>query len=137
VLLVTFVVTYGFTLSSNWNDFSIVLCGIYLTLIRDLLGICVVPFITAHAITTVQKGAGIEIETKAIFFTLVTIFILSILVYCALKVQITDLLHQLSETDQSILKKTEENLLRMSESYIKETLTYIALLLGISQSSKG
>ncbi len=136
IIMVTFSVSDGFAASSSWSEFSIALSGIYLSPTRDSLGTFVVPFVTAYAITTIQKGAGIERETKILFFVLVAIFIVSILVYCAINMRVDLLITNLSETNQSILSGSKEKLLAMAESYVKESLAYISLLLGISQSSK-
>jgi len=136
VLLITFVVSSGFTASSSWIEFAIALSGIYLTPTRDTLGTFVVPFITAYATTTIQKGIGIERETLTFFFVLVTIFLLSILVYCAVNMRVDLLLTQLSETKESVLSGSKEKLLAVASSYVKETLAYISLLLGISQAPK-
>ncbi len=136
IILVTFSVSNGFATSSIWSEFSIALSGIYLSPTRDSLGTFVVPFVTAYAITTIQKRARIERQTIILFFVLVTIFIASVLVYCAINMRIEKLIVNLDETNQSIIIKSKEKLLLMSESYVKETLAYISLLLGISQSSK-
>lgn len=136
IILVTFAVSDGFAASSSWSEFSIALSGIYLSPTRDSLGTFVVPFVTAYSITTIQKGAGIERETKILFFVLVAIFIVSILVDCAINMRVDLLITNLSETNESILSGSKEKLLAMAKSYVKESLAYISLLLGISQSSK-
>jgi hypothetical protein len=136
VLLITFLVSSGFTESSSLIEFSIALSGIYLTPTRDTLGTFVVPFVTAYATTTIQKGVGVERATLVFFFVLVAIFLLSILVYCAVNMRVDLLLTQLSETNQSVLSGSKEKLLAVAASYVKETLAYISLLLGISQAPK-
>ena len=134
ILLFTDFVSTGFIMPSSWIEFSIALCGIYLASARDTLGTVVVPLVTAYSATSLQREDTIGRDTKCIFFVLVAIFILSILVYCSVKTRLDILLAQLTETDQSILSTSKEKLITMTESYVKETLAYIALVLGISQS---
>jgi hypothetical protein len=136
-MLTSFFASDGFTISSSWIEFSIALSGIYLTPIRDALGACVVPFITAYAVTSIQQDTKIEIETRVLFLSIVGIFLLSILAYCAIKMRIDVFLGQLSATNQTELSGVKVKLLSMAESYVKEVLAYISLLLGISKSSKG
>jgi hypothetical protein len=114
VLLITFLVSSGFTESSSLIEFSIALSGIYLTPTRDTLGTFVVPFVTAYATTTIQKGVGVERATLVFFFVLVAIFLLSILVYCAVNMRVDLLLTQLSETNQSVLSGSKEKLLAVA-----------------------
>lgn len=136
IIGVTAVASSGFSEASSLVEFSVALSGVYLGPTRDTLGTFVVPFITASAATSIHKGAGIERETKVIFIVLVVLFVLSALVFCEVQMHADILVHQLNTENQESLKGVDEKLKNMSESYIKEILGYISLLLGISQTSK-
>ena len=136
VLLITFAATEGFAEASLWAEFTVALSKVYLSPVRDALGTFVVPFLTAYAVSSIQKGVEIKLQTLVMFFVLILIFVVSILVYCAVDMRGESLVQSLQEWDQGKLKSFSDDLKSMSGSYVKETLAYISLLIGISQSAK-
>lgn len=136
IITITYVMSSSFTTpgSGVFFGYSIALTKIYLGPMRETLGTFVVPFITAYAVSSIQKGMGFERDTKIIFFLMVAAFLLAIIVYCMMDTGVNQLLAESMINDQTELKETRIKLLQMPESYIKETLAYISLLLGISHS---
>jgi hypothetical protein len=136
VLLVTFIVTAGFSEASVWSEFAISLSGIYLSPLRDTLGTFAVPFITAYAVTTVQKDTSVAPDTLRLFYTLVLLLVVAITTYCVTDMRVSVLLSQLMEGDADKLEKFKERLLGISSAYVKELLVYISLLLGITGTKR-
>lgn len=102
--------------------------------IRDVLGSCMVPFIAANAIFGFAKTDQLSKDSKHLFVYLVCIFSLSVFVYCIVSINVNTFTSslQVSEEDAVTIKAT---LTSVSDSYLKETLTFIALILGISLRS--
>lgn len=138
LITISYLTTSGFVAPGTGELFglSIALTKMYLGPTRETLGTFVVPFITAYAVSKIQKGTGFERDTKIIFFSMVVIFLLSAAVYCVIHTDVDMLLANMGTADQVALKDAKLKLLQMPESYVKEVLAYISLLLGISHSKK-
>lgn len=136
VILVTFVASDGFSISSPAISFSMALAGLYASDVRETLGTFVVPFIMAYAVAGAQKDARIESRTLWLFFTLAALFVASIIVYCAITTSVNTMLAQSDEGTEAVIS-SRQNFLAMSEAYVKELLVYISLLIGISQARRG
>lgn len=135
VLLVTFIASDWYTTSSPTISFSMALAGLYASDVRETLGTFVVPFIMAYAVAGVQKDGRIEARTLWLFMTLALLFLMSIMVYCAVTTRIDVMLGQTDASAEDVLA-SRENFLAMSRAYVKELLVYISLLIGISQAGR-
>jgi len=133
IVLFAFLVSSGFTVSSRSIDFSIALAGLYASEIRETLGTFVIPFITAYAVAGVQKERRVEARTLWLFFSLTTLFLISVVVYSAVQTQIDVMLSQ-TALDADRMMESKDNFLNMSSAYVKELLVYISLLIGITQA---
>jgi hypothetical protein len=135
VLLATFVASNWYTQSSPTIEFSMALAGLYASDVRETLGTFVVPFIMAYAVAGVQKDGRIEARTLWLFVTLALLFLVSIIVYCAVTTRIDVMLGQTDASPEDVLA-SREHFLAMSRAYVKELLVYISLLIGISQAGR-
>lgn len=136
VLLAAFALSSGFSASSPWLEFSVSLSGIYFTTTRDALATFVVPFITAFSVGRVESGTSIHRRTLVLFFVLVALFLLSMLSYSLVTMHIETFVQQLNTASSDALKQIKQQLLDVCSAYVKETLAYISLLLGVAQSSR-
>ena len=135
VILTTFVISDGFTKSSSTIEFSMALAGLYASDVRETLGTFVVPFIMAYAVAGAQKNDRIEARTLWLFFSLAILFVVSIVVYCAVTTRIDLMLSQTSANKEFVIE-SKRQFLSMSASYVKELLVYISLLIGISRARR-
>lgn len=137
VLLISFLLSGGFQQGSFALDFSVALAGIYFTATRDALGTFVVPFVTAFSVGQISGEEGrYSKKTMALFFVLVLLFILSMLCYAIINMRWESFLAQLNEANTTILKNAKDQLLGVSSAYVKESLAYISLLLGVTQATR-
>ncbi|MDH5833396.1 hypothetical protein [Luteimonas kalidii] len=135
VLLATFIASDWYTRSSPTITFSMAIAGLYASDVRETLGTFVVPFIMAYAVAGVQKDGRIEARTIWLFATLTFLFLLSIVVYCAITTRVDVMLGQ-TDALPEVVSKSREHFLAMSRDYVKELLVYISLLIGISQAGR-
>lgn len=137
VLLGSFLLSDGFQQGSFALDFSVALAGIYFTATRDALGTFVVPFVTAFSAGQISGEEGkYSKKTMALFFVLVALFLLSMLCYAVINMRWESFLAQLNEANSAVLKNAKEQLLGVSAAYVKESLAYISLLLGVTQATR-
>lgn len=135
VILATFVLSDGFTKSSPVIEFNMALAGLYASDVRETLGTFVVPFIMAYAVAGVQRSGRVQARTLWLFLVLVVLFVISIIVYCAVTTRIDLMLSQTSVAPAFVMESKKQFLL-ISSSYVKELLVYISLLIGISQAGR-
>jgi hypothetical protein len=136
VLLAAFALSSGFATSSPWLEFTVSLSGIYFTSTRDALATFVVPFITAFSVGRIESGTTIHRQTIVLFLVLVGLFLLSMLSYSLVNMYIESFVQQLSTASSESLKQVRQQLLDVCAAYVKETLAYISLLLGVAQSTR-
>jgi len=136
VLLIAFAFSSGFALHSQWLEFSVALSGIYFTNTRDALGTFVVPFVTAFSVSRLQPDEGrYHPQTLRLFFVLVGLFLASMLCYSVVSMRVNEFVSQLNESSPGALAETKTRLLNVSAAYVKESLAYISLLLGVAQAA--
>jgi hypothetical protein len=136
VLLAAFAFSAGFTLHNLWLEFAVALSGIYFTGTRDALGTFVVPFLTAFSVSRMQPVEGrYHPQTLTFFFVLVALFIASMLCYSLMSMRADTFVSQLDQSSGVALKEIKTRLLDVSAAYVKESLAYISLLLGVAQAS--
>jgi hypothetical protein len=136
VLLLAFALSSGFTVASPWLDFSVSLSGIYFTETRDALGTFVVPFVTAFSVGRLPARESYHPQTLVMFFVLVLLFVLSMLAYSLVNMRAEAFVAQLDESAGEVLKQIKQRLLDVSTAYVKESLAYISLLLGVAQANR-
>lgn len=136
VLLLAFFMSDGFRLASDWLEFSVSLSGIYFTETRNSLATFVVPFVTAYSTGRLSAERGMNRGAVTLFMVLVCLFCLSILAYSLVSMHIDKFVANLSEDSSTLLRDAERKLLDVAAAYVKETLAYISLLLGVAQSTR-
>lgn len=161
ILLLAFAMSHGFSCPNVMIDFTLALSPIFQSQLRNALGTIVVPFVTALA--TSQRQLSLSCQDKPIesnkkfrkkntsqdknidknksttsryrlFIVLVILFFLTLISYGVTQMRSSTLIQQLSETDPEKLNSIKEFLKNMTESYMKELLAYISIVLGISKS---
>lgn len=135
VILIAFISSDWFKASSPTIVFSMSLAGLYASEIRETLGTFVVPFVTAYAVAGVQKGGRLEPRTIWLFFTLVLLFLISVVVYSAIDQKVVTMLSQTS-VGKDEAQEAKVHFISMSKSYVKELLVYISLVIGISNAGR-
>lgn len=136
VIAIVAFATEGFSRSTLGLDFTISIAGVFMSPTRDALGTFVVPFIMAYSVTTVRRGSGMEHEALQLFVLLVALFLLSLCTHCIVDMRLDQLIHQLKTDDQDRLHEIRQNLPALTQAYIKETLAYVSLILGISRTDR-
>ena len=134
VIAVVSIATDGFSRSTLGLDFTISIAGVFMSPTRDALGTFVVPFIMAYSVTAVRRRSGLERSALQLFVLLVALFLLSLCTHCIVDMRIDQLIHQLTTDDQQRLNEIRTNLPALTQAYIKETLAYVSLILGISRT---
>ncbi len=135
LILATFAASNGFTETSKFIDFGLALVALYSADTRETLGTFVVPFVTAYAVADAQGKGKVAAKTVWLFGTLTTLFLLSVVAYCAVHTRVDVMLGQTSVDGETLLKSRGE-FLSISSAYVKELLVYISLVIGISQARK-
>lgn len=107
--------------------------GSFFSLFRDTFGSIIVPLITAYSIPTRQPDQPIPRQTLRLFFALIGIFLLTVLLYATITYY-QDALAKFNELDAEgkLTKDIPKTFLDTINTYGKETLAYVALLLGLS-----
>lgn len=137
VLLGAFLISGGFQQGGFALDFSVALAGIYFASTREALGTFVVPFVTAFSAGQISgKEDKYSKKTLTLFFVLVALFLISMFSYAIISMRWESFLAQLDEANDAILRNAKSQLLGMSSAYVKESLAYISLLLGVTQATR-
>lgn len=141
ILIITIFIWSQFSnVSADAYELITQLSGIYLGTTRETIGTFLVPFVTAYAISDIQyENTELKKGTIIILYTMIIIFVFSIFAYSIIQIKLGTWMSNLDVTDINTLETMKNNLIDMSKSYLKETLAYISLLLGIShvKRSKG
>lgn len=135
LLLSAILESSGFSGPSFYTDMSVGVVGVYLEPVRTALASFVVPFVAAYSISEVQEGKKINTQTLTMFFILVAVFLLAVIVAALLRVNEDRFLQSVTVT-MSVDTKLEAlygEVLELITAYVKESLVYISLILGISQ----
>lgn len=137
VLTLAYFSSDHFKEDSLLGEIFVAMVDVYIANTRDILGGFMVPFLTANAFAESNdtRASSIEkSESTILFYTLVTIFLLSIFVYCVVKLKFLLLISNSNETDDLKIETIIQRTLEMAKSYIKETISFMALILGIKKS---
>jgi hypothetical protein len=107
--------------------------GSFFSLFRDTFGSIIVPMITAYSIPTRQPDQPISSQTLRLFFTLIGIFLLTVILYAVITYH-QDALARFNEVgdDGKLIKDIPKAFFTTITAYGKESLAYVALLLGLS-----
>lgn len=139
VLTIAFFESQHFKQPSLISESFVAMVDVYLANTRDTLGSFMLPFLTANTFAELRKENSSQVDNEKFhnfFYVLVGIFMLSIFVYCLVTLNIESLISNLNETNESKVNQIKLETEVMTKSYIKETIGFIALMLGIEKSSE-
>ena len=122
-----------FTLRNNTVYVADAISGSYFSLFRDTFGSIVVPLMTAYTLPTRAPDKPVPRETFELFFSLVAVFIIATILYGVVVYHESALTRfNIEDADGKIIKDLPKIFYASITSYAKESLAYIALILGIS-----
>lgn len=124
-------ITDGFTVQDESLSFARIMASDFYDSLRQTIGVIFVPFLTAYAVQAVSSQAKVPISTAALFFVLLTFFVITIVMYGLIDIkQIT-----LDRNTVRVNGKAESLSAFFKTAttvYAKELLAYIAIVLGIT-----
>lgn len=132
-ILLSLYTTDFFTARNNTVYMADAISGTFFSLFRDTFGSIIVPMITAYSIPTRQPNQPIPSETLRLFFTLTGIFLLTVVLYAFITYH-QDALARFNDFDKDgkLVKDIPAAFFNTINTYGKESLAYLALLLGLS-----
>lgn len=74
-------ITDGFTVQDESLSFARIMASDFYDSLRQTIGVIFVPFLTAYAVQAVSSQAKVPISTAALFFVLLTFFVITIVMY--------------------------------------------------------
>lgn len=131
LLLIATCTSWGFTGQSSFLEMTLTVTTQYFDQLREAFATFVVPFVTAYAVAGSEPNDLRGLRPLALFFILVAMVSTAILLLGFLDSRQESFEHnlELSSRDARTEFIHAQSLLI---SYIKEVLTYISLILGIS-----
>ena len=122
-----------FSLQNNTVYVADAISGNFCNLFRDTFGSIVVPLMTAYTLPTRTADKPVPQETFELFFSLLALFILATFLYGVIVYHESALAHfNIADSDGKVTKDLPKIFYSTITSYAKESLAYIALILGIS-----
>ncbi len=105
----------------------------FFSLFRDSFGSIIIPLVTAYSIPIRQPNQPIPRQTLYLFFTLMVIFLLAMILYAVVSYHHIALDKYYQEAaDGKLPKDVFKAFVNTITAYGKESLAYVALLLGLS-----
>jgi hypothetical protein len=131
LLLLATMTSRGYTMESSFLRVTIIVSSKYFHQLRDAFATFVVPFVTAYSATSRDPSAQGGLKAGTLFFILVGILCAAILLLGTVEANELDFIKNLNMkgTDAKDAFTLVDGLLT---SYVKEVLTYVSLVLGIS-----
>jgi hypothetical protein len=131
-ILLSVFMTDFFTEQNNTVYVADAVSGTFFRLFRDTFGAIIVPLVTAYSLPERKAGQPIPNETLRLFFTLLGMFVLTVVLYALIRYHQDALALYNEVNEKEITKNVPELFFNTITSYGKELLAYIALVLGIS-----
>lgn len=104
----------------------------FLSQFRDTFGTLLVPMVTAYSVPIRAQGEPVPRQTLILFFVLIAIFVLTVALYAGVTYNLDKLAKFNEWKDDKLIKDVSGTYLNTITSYGKESLAYIALLLGLT-----
>jgi len=122
-----------YSLQNNTVYVADAVSGNFFSLFRDTFGSIIVPLVTAYSLPDRQPNSPVPKQTLALFFTLAGFFLLVVILYGVIKYyEIPLQKFNVADDAGKIIKDVPKVFFDTILAYAKETLAYIALILGIS-----
>ncbi|SEK10703.1 MULTISPECIES: hypothetical protein [unclassified Variovorax] len=125
------IITDGFAADNVSLSFAQVMASDFYGALRQTIGVIFVPFLTAYAVKIVSAEARIPISTAALFYILLSFFVLTVVMYGVVDVNRERLAHYDTTVDGKQVS-LPVFFRAATTTYAKELLAYIAIVLGIS-----
>jgi hypothetical protein len=117
----------------DWTIYAAnAITGASFNFFRDSFGTIVLPLLTAYSAPRREAGAKLPNETFYLFFSLIVFFVLVTILYAIVTCHVEDLGRFSIVKDNKIILDVPNVFQTTILAYGKETLAYIALVLGIS-----
>ncbi len=132
-ILISIYATDFFTLQNNTIYVADAITGGFFNLFRDTFGSIIVPLVTAYSLPERKPNTPISKEVYGLFFTLIGLFLLAVILYAVIRYHEDGLKHfSVDDGSGKLIKDIPKIFYDTVTAYGKETLAYVALVLGIS-----
>lgn len=125
--------TEFFSVRNNTIYVADAITGGFFNLFRDTFGSIIVPLVTAYTLPERKPDTPISKEVFGLFFVFIGLFLLAVLLYAVIRYSEDSLSHfNVDDENGKVIKDIPKIFYDTITAYGKETLAYVALVLGIS-----